>query len=69
MNATNDPVPLSICVLTVSDSRTPDNDTSGDWLVEGLQAEGESVVLLIVDEDKGSEEIVPAVHEGEEGDY
>ena len=25
-------VPLRLCVLTVSDSRTPDNDTSGDYL-------------------------------------
>lgn len=40
MNATSDPIPLSICVLTVSDSRTPDNDTSGDWLVQALQADG-----------------------------
>ena len=39
--STNDPsTPLSICVLTVSDSRTPDTDTSGDWLVQALQAEG-----------------------------
>ena len=33
-------VPLSLCVLTVSDSRTPENDTSGDYLAEALQAEG-----------------------------
>jgi molybdopterin adenylyltransferase len=29
-------VPLRICVLTVSDSRTPDNDTSGDYLATVL---------------------------------
>src|SRR5690606_27316600 len=40
MSASAEPVPLSLCVLTVSDSRTPDNDTSGDWLVEALQAAG-----------------------------
>ena len=40
MSSTNDFIPLSLCVLTVSDSRTPDNDTSGDYLVEALQAEG-----------------------------
>lgn len=40
MNTLDSRTPLSICVLTVSDSRTPDNDTSGDWLVEALQAEG-----------------------------
>jgi len=31
---------LSIAVLTVSDTRTGDNDTSGDFLVEALQAQG-----------------------------
>lgn len=40
MSSANDFIPLSLCVLTVSDSRTPDNDTSGDYLVEALQAEG-----------------------------
>ena len=33
-------LPLSLCVLTVSDSRTLANDTSGDYLVEALQTEG-----------------------------
>lgn len=33
-------LPLSLCVLTVSDSRTLANDTSGDYLVEALQAAG-----------------------------
>jgi len=32
--------PLSLCVLTVSDSRTAADDTSGDYLVDALQAEG-----------------------------
>lgn len=40
MSTSDSSVPLSICVLTVSDSRTPDNDTSGDWLAAALQAEG-----------------------------
>ena len=40
MSTSESSVPLSICVLTVSDSRTPDNDTSGDWLAGALQAEG-----------------------------
>ena len=31
--------PLAIAVLTVSDTRTADNDTSGDYLVEALTAE------------------------------
>ena len=33
-------IPLRIAVVTISDSRTPDNDTSGDYLAESLQAEG-----------------------------
>lgn len=32
--------PLRIAVLTVSDSRTPENDTSGDTLVERIQTAG-----------------------------
>ncbi|MBU0913770.1 MAG: molybdenum cofactor biosynthesis protein B [Gammaproteobacteria bacterium] len=32
--------PLSIAVLTVSDTRTPDNDSSGNCLVERLNAAG-----------------------------
>ena len=33
-------VSLSLCVLTVSDSRTAANDTSGDYLVGAMQADG-----------------------------
>ena len=33
-------VPLALCVLTVSDSRTAANDTSGDYLVEALTSAG-----------------------------
>ena len=33
-------LPLSLCVLTVSDSRTLANDTSGDYLVEALTDAG-----------------------------
>lgn len=32
--------PLSIAVITVSDTRTPDTDKSGDVLVESLQSAG-----------------------------
>ena len=32
--------PLSLCVLTVSDSRTADNDTSGDYLCDTLRDGG-----------------------------
>lgn len=33
-------IPLRMAVITISDSRTPENDTSGDFLTESLQAEG-----------------------------
>lgn len=36
-------VPLRVAVLTVSDTRTPDNDTSGDALVNHLQAAGHAL--------------------------
>jgi molybdenum cofactor biosynthesis protein B len=40
MSAGNDFIPLSLCVLTVSDTRTAANDSSGDYLVEALTAAG-----------------------------
>ncbi|MEO7064668.1 MAG: molybdenum cofactor biosynthesis protein B [Dokdonella sp.] len=40
MTATNDFVPLTICVLTVSDTRTPDNDSSGDYLALSIGQAG-----------------------------
>ena len=40
MTAKNDFVPLSVCVLTVSDTRGADNDTSGDYLCDALTAAG-----------------------------
>jgi len=33
-------VPLQIAVVTVSDTRTEENDTSGKYLVDALSAEG-----------------------------
>ena len=35
---------VACCVLTVSDSRTPDTDTSGDLLVSLLEGEGHTIV-------------------------
>ncbi len=32
--------PLTLCVLTVSDSRTTENDSSGDYLVDAIGAAG-----------------------------
>jgi molybdenum cofactor biosynthesis protein B len=40
MTAAADRIPLSIAVLTVSDTRTEANDTSGDYLAESLVAAG-----------------------------
>ncbi|MGH1540451.1 MAG: molybdenum cofactor biosynthesis protein B [Arenicella sp.] len=39
-HANSDFTPLNIAVLTVSDTRTLETDTSGSFLVEALQAEG-----------------------------
>ena len=33
-------VPLRVAVITISDSRSQENDTSGDYLAESLQGEG-----------------------------
>lgn len=40
MPAHTDFRPLTLCVLTVSDTRTPDNDTSGDYLAAALSDAG-----------------------------
>ena len=40
MSAQTDFIPLRLCVLTVSDTRTLDNDSSGDYLAGALQAAG-----------------------------
>lgn len=40
MTASADFIPLHICVLTVSDTRGPDNDSSGDYLVTSLAEAG-----------------------------
>ena len=40
MTAQADFAPLSIAVLTVSDSRTPENDSSGDYLASAIVAAG-----------------------------
>jgi len=43
MTAERDFIPLDICVLTVSDSRSLDTDTSGDYLVGALTGAGHRV--------------------------
>lgn len=43
MSAQSDFMPLAIAVLTVSDTRTRDNDSSGDYLVSALITAGHRV--------------------------
>ena len=40
MSSATDFIPLNLCVLTVSDTRTPANDGSGDYLVDALTHAG-----------------------------
>ncbi|GAA5071831.1 molybdenum cofactor biosynthesis protein B [Lysobacter panacisoli] len=40
MTATADFIPLQLCVLTVSDTRTLEQDSSGDYLVQALTDAG-----------------------------
>ncbi|MGH8031814.1 MAG: molybdenum cofactor biosynthesis protein B [Luteimonas sp.] len=40
MSANDNPISLRLCVLTVSDSRTAAEDSSGDYLARALQADG-----------------------------
>ncbi|HET9835347.1 MAG TPA: molybdenum cofactor biosynthesis protein B [Rhodanobacteraceae bacterium] len=40
MSAGAEFIPLNLCVLTVSDTRTRENDTSGDYLVTSLTEAG-----------------------------
>ena len=40
MSSGNEFIALTLCVLTVSDTRTAANDSSGDYLVEALAAAG-----------------------------
>ena len=45
-------VPLNIAVLTVSDTRTPENDTSGDYLCTALKDAGHKLVdrKIVIDD-------------------
>ena len=40
MSASSESTPLSLCVLTVSDTRSPDEDSSGDYLCQALREAG-----------------------------
>jgi molybdenum cofactor biosynthesis protein B len=46
-------IPLNIAVVTISDSRTTEDDSSGDYLAQSLENEGHTVARrLIVKDDK-----------------
>jgi molybdenum cofactor biosynthesis protein B len=46
-------IPLNVAVVTISDSRTKKNDSSGDYLAQSLESEGHKIVQrLIVKDDK-----------------
>lgn len=44
-------LPVSIAVLTVSDTRTPQTDTSGDTLVQRIEAAGHIVAARAIERD------------------
>lgn len=50
-HSTSELIPLAIAVLTVSDTRTLANDTSGDALVERLQAAGHGLAARTIVKD------------------
>jgi molybdenum cofactor biosynthesis protein B len=52
IDASRDFIPLNIAVMTVSDTRTPETDTSGDVLVERLEKAGHRLAArMIVSDD------------------
>ncbi|KAF1714025.1 molybdenum cofactor biosynthesis protein B [Pseudoxanthomonas yeongjuensis] len=51
MTASSDFIPLHLCVLTVSDTRTPADDKSGDYLVAALQQEGHQLAERAISRD------------------
>jgi molybdenum cofactor biosynthesis protein B len=51
MSAKSEFVPLSLCVLTVSDTRTPENDSSGDYLCSALAEAGHRLHARTISKD------------------
>jgi len=51
MSAAENLVSLNLCVLTVSDTRTVDNDNSGEFLVAALQAAGHRLHARSIEKD------------------
>ena len=46
------PKQIKLAILVISDTRTPQTDTSGDYLVEVLEAEGHEVVARAIVKDE-----------------
>lgn len=44
-------IPINIAVVTVSDTRTPENDTSGDYIANRLAAEGHRIAARAIVKD------------------
>ena len=53
MSAATDFLPLSLCVLTVSDTRSAADDTSGDWLAAALAEAGHALHERAIVRDDG----------------
>ena len=51
MTASAEKIPLKLAVLTVSDTRTPDTDTSGQYLVDNLLAAGHTLAARAIVKD------------------
>lgn len=54
IDETRDFIPVGIAVLTVSDTRTPDDDKSGDTLVDRLETAGHRLAARTIVEDDRS---------------
>ena len=53
--------PLNVAILTVSDTRTPETDTSGDTIADKLKAAGHRVAARVILKD----DIDRSAHAGE----
>lgn len=51
-NAVKEPRPLNVVVLTISDTRGPHNDTSGQYLTEAAVEAGHRVIETMIEKDE-----------------
>lgn len=61
LDMTRDFVPVSIAVMTVSDSRTQEDDKSGDLLVSRLSEAGHNLAQRVIIKDE-AQDIIAALH-------